>query len=164
MRATPELLKHGLLLLLLAAAPVSHAQSLPAAGNPPFEKAAAWMARVQLLPHASQLAALREHLQADAHRTFRNDLSQMAVCYTFVAAATRARLDSARRSASDTVVHDARVLFVLNGHLLDGPEAATALAAVPTRAIRPLRFLTGTTAQALSGTRAKVGVVIAATR
>ncbi len=162
--APSGLVKHWLL-LLLAIGPASYAQSLPATTvSTPSETSAAWLARVQHLSHSSQVAALRERLQADAHRTFRNDPSQMPVCFMGVSAASRATWDVARRSAPDTVVHDARVLFVLNGRLLNGPEAATVLAGVPTHAIRPLHFLVGAAAQALYGTRAAAGVVVVTTR
>ena len=163
-RLLTKLLNPWRLLVLLAVAPASYAQSLPAAADSSRETSATWLARVQHLPHPGQVAALRERLRADAHRTFRNDPSQMPVCLTFVSAASRAAWEAARRSAPDTVVHDARILFVLNGRPLQGPEAATALATVPTRAIRPLHFLTGMTAQALYGSRAAAGVVVATTR
>ena len=152
-------------LLLLAATPASYAQSLsPAAADSSRETSAVWLARVQYLSHPGQVAALRERLQADAHRTFRNDPSQMAVCLVGVSAISRAAWEAAHRSAPDTVVHDTRVLFVLNGRLLNGPEAARALAAVPARAIRPLHFLTGTAAQTIYGARAEAGVVVVTTR
>jgi hypothetical protein len=164
-RIFPQVLKPWLLLLLLAAAPASYAQrptTTPA--NAPAENSAAWLARVQLLPPAAQVEALRARLQADAGRTFRNDPSQIPVCLLGVSDASRAAWEAARRTAPDTLVHDARVLFALNGRLLNGSEAATALATVPTRAIRPLRFLTGATAQAIYGSRAQAGVVVANTR
>ena len=123
-----------------------------------------WLARVQPLSHSGQAAALRERLLADAHRTFRNDPSQMSVCFMGVAATSRAAWDAARRSAPDTVVLDDRVLCVVNGRLLTGPEAATALAGFPIRAIRQISFLTNATAQALYGTRAAAGVVVVKAR
>lgn len=163
LRIFPRLVK--LWLLLLATVPASYAQRQPAtSASVPTETSAAWLARVQKLPFAEQVPELRARLQADAGRTFRNDPSQMPGCLLGVSAASRAARDAARRTAPDTVVQDARVLFVLNGHQLSGTEAATTLATVPTRALRPLRFLTGATAQAIYGTRAQAGVVVATTR
>ena len=161
----PLLRAHALLLLLLAVGPASYAQQLPAAATTwPPETSAAWLARVQQLPPAAQVAALRERLQADAHRTFRNDPSQMAACFVGISASSRAAWEAVRRSAPDTVVHDDRVLCVVNGRLLSGPAAATALGHLPTRAVQQISFLAHPTAQALYGTRAAAGVVLVKTR
>ena len=157
-------MKNALLGLLLITGITSRAQTLPAATANASETSATWLGRMQKLPPAAQVAGLRERLQADAHRTFRNDPSQMPVCLTSVSAAARAAWEASRRNAPDTVVHDDRVLCVVNGHLLNGPEAATALARVPTRAIQQISFLTKSDAQAVYGTRAAAGVVLVKTR
>ena len=160
MRTPSGFLKYGLPLLLLAAGPASYAQSAsPFATNPPAETSAAWMARVQQLPHAAQIAALRERLQADARRTFRNDLSQRAGCFMSVSAAARVAWDATRRSAPDTVVRDSRFLCVVNRQILTGLAAAAAVADVPPQAIKTIRFLTDLSNTVIYGDRGAAGVV-----
>jgi hypothetical protein len=161
MHAPSGLLKYGLLLLLLTAGLVCNAQSRPAAVNMPVETSAAWLARVRPLPHRAQVAALRERLRADARRTFWNDQLPHAACFMGVSAATRVAWEAARRAMPDTVVHDYRLLCVVNGRLLSGgSEAAAAVADVPASAIRHLTFLTSPAAEAVYGSRAGGGVVL----
>ncbi len=160
MRAPSGLLKYGLLLLLLTAGLVSYAQNPAAAAvNTPAETSAAWLARVRPLPHRAQVAALRERLRADAHRTFWNDQLPQAACFMGVSAATRVAWETARRAMPDTVVHDYRLLCVVNGRLLSGGSEAAA-ADVPASAIRRLTFLTSPAAAAVYGSRAGGGVVL----
>ena len=164
MQSCVPLMKIGLFGLLLIAGTTSRAQTLQAATANTSETSATWLGRMQKLPLAAQVAGVRERLQADAHRIFRNDPSQMPVCLTSVSAATRVAWEAGRRNAPDTVVHDDRVLCVINGHLLNGPEAATALASMSTRAIQQISFLTKSSAQAVYGTRAAAGVLLVKTR
>ncbi len=163
MRTSSGLLKYGLLLLLLTAAPASYAQNRPAAAvNTPAETSAAWLARVRPLPHRAQVAALCERLRADARRTFWNDQLPHAACFMGISAATRVAWETARRAMPDTVVHDYRLLCVVNGRLLSGgSEAVAAVADVPVSAIRHLTFLTSpAAAAAVYGFRAGGGVVL----
>lgn len=114
--------------------------------------------RVQRLLFSAQVPELRARLQADARRTFRNEPSQM-VCHTFVSAATRVRLDVARRSAPDTVAHDARFLCVLNGQILTSPAAAAAVVAVPPQATKAIKFLMDLNNIVIYWDRSAAGVV-----
>ncbi len=146
--------------LLLASSTSCLAQKPPATvSNVPTEALAAWLARVQPLPFPAQVAALRERLRADARRTFRNDPSQMPVCFTGVPAATREAWEAARRSVPDTVVHDYRLLCVVNGRQLSGPVVAAAVADVPSQASKAIKFLTGISNTVLHGDRGTAGVV-----